>query len=59
MLETIFTYIQVFAILGIAAFLIMIFGAIVAIAVYIFVLMHVRAYEICKEVLNGIISANA
>lgn len=59
MLDVLFQHILLYAVAEVAWRVIFFFGGVVAVAVYIFVLVHVRAYEICKEVINGIFSANA
>lgn len=63
MFEAIYQHVVLFGVLFIAGILIGIFGAIVAVSVYVFIMIHVRLYEWIKhivlEVYNGIISANA
>lgn len=63
MFEAIYHHVVLFGVLFIAGILIGIFGAIVAVSVYVFIMIHVRLYEWIKhivlEVYNGIVSANA
>lgn len=63
MFDTLYQYLVTFCILFLAGALIVIFGAIIAVAVYVFIWLHVEAYKWLKGkvmgVYNGIVSANA
>lgn len=59
MLDVIFQHIQLLVVLGAAALVILLFGAIVAGAVYVFIWAHWVAFKWVAEVYRGIVPDNA
>jgi hypothetical protein len=59
MLEWLIQHVQIYVIIHVATLVTLLFGYIIAEVLYWFIMVHVWAYEIAKEVYNGVVSGNA